>query len=134
MKLIYETLFLLRNKYHFNGYIHIKGIPGTSPELLEMIGYLCDRMSVNLELPTAEGLKKTAPNKVRKNILTPMRFIQNGIKDSRAYHGNTDMKNRMYLDEKSYYDQIALQQPVKAGHCQFKDRTGIMFRQDRVPR
>lgn len=107
MKLIYETLFLLRNKYHFNGYIHIKGIPGTSPELLEMIGYLCDRMSVNLELPTADGLKKTAPNKVRKNILTPMRFIQNGIKDSRAYHGNTDMKNRMYLDEKSYYDQIA---------------------------
>ena len=50
-----------------------------------MIGYLCDRMSVNLELPTAEGLRAVAPNKVRKNILTPMRFIQNGIKDSRMY-------------------------------------------------
>ena len=107
MKLIYETLFLLRNKHHFNGYIHIKGIPGASPQILEMIGYLCDRMSVNLELPTADGLKEVAPNKVRKNILTPMRFIQNGIKDSRRYHGNNSMKSRMYLDENTYYDQMA---------------------------
>ncbi len=52
--------FSLRNKYHFNGYIHIKGIPGASSEVLEMIGYLCDRMSVNLELPTAEGLRAVA--------------------------------------------------------------------------
>ena len=107
MQLIYETLFLLRNKYHFSGYIHIKGIPGASPQILEMIGYLCDRMSVNLELPTADGLREVAPNKVRKNILTPMRFIQNGIKESRQYHGNNSMKNRMYLDEKTYYDQMA---------------------------
>lgn len=60
MRLLYTTLFLLRNKYHFNGYIHIKGIPGASSEILEMIGYLCDRMSVNLELPTAEGLRAVA--------------------------------------------------------------------------
>lgn len=107
MRLLYTTLFLLRNKYHFNGYIHIKGIPGASSEILEMIGYLCDRMSVNLELPTAEGLRAVAPNKVRKNILTPMRFIQNGIKDSRMYHGNRSMKNRMYIDEQAYYEQMA---------------------------
>ena len=107
MHLLYTTLFLLRNKYHFNGYIHIKGIPGASSEILEMIGYLCDRMSVNLELPTAEGLRTVAPNKVRKNILTPMRFIQNGIKDSRMYHGNSSMKNRMYIDEHAYYEQMA---------------------------
>ena len=69
MGLLYETLFLLRSKYHFNGYIHIKGIPGGSQEVVEQIGYLCDRMSVNLEFPTAEGLKEIAPNKVRKNIL-----------------------------------------------------------------
>ena len=106
MRLLYTTLFLLRNKYHFNGYIHIKGIPGASSEILEMIGYLCDRMSVNLELPTAEGLRAVAPNKVRKNILTPMRFIQNGIKDSRMYHGNSSMKNRMYIDEQAYYEQM----------------------------
>ena len=72
-----------------------------------MIGYLCDRMSVNLELPTAEGLRAVAPNKARKNILTPMRFIQNGIKDSRMYHGNSSMKNRMYIDEQAYYEQMA---------------------------
>lgn len=107
MQLLYTTLFLLRNKYHFNGYIHIKGIPGASSEVLEMIGYLCDRMSVNLELPTAEGLRAVAPNKARKNILTPMRFIQNGIKDSRMYHGNSSMKNRMYIDEQAYYEQMA---------------------------
>ena len=106
MQLLYNTLFLLRNKYHFNGYIHIKGIPGASSEILEMIGYLCDRMSINLELPTADGLRAVAPNKVRKNILTPMRFIQNGIKDSRMYHGNSSMKNRMYIDEHTYYEQM----------------------------
>ena len=107
MGLLYETLFLLRTKYHFNGYIHIKGIPGASAEIVEMVGYLCDRMSVNLELPTAEGLRSVAPNKVRRNILTPMRQIQNGIRESRLYHGVTSMKSRVYVDEQSYYDQLA---------------------------
>ena len=51
MGLLYETLYLLRTKYHFNGYIHVKGIPGASADLLELTGYLADRMSVNLELP-----------------------------------------------------------------------------------
>ena len=51
----------------------------TAPELVQRMGYLADRMSVNLELPTAEGLRTLAPNKHRKNILTPMRQIQNGI-------------------------------------------------------
>ena len=83
MGLLYETLYLLRSKYHFNGYIHIKGIPGASADVVEMVGYLCDRMSVNLELPTAEGLRQVAPNKVRQNILKPMRQIQNGIRESR---------------------------------------------------
>lgn len=107
MGLLYETLFLLRGKYRFNGYVHIKGIPGASAEVVELVGYLADRMSVNLELPTAEGLKQVAPNKVRKNILTPMRQIQNGIKQSRQNHGVTSMKSRMYLDERSYYEQMA---------------------------
>ena len=107
MSLLYETLFMLRTRYHFNGYIHVKGIPGASSDLVEMVGYLCDRMSVNLELPTADGLKKVAPNKVRRNILTPMRQIQNGIKESRNYHGVRSMKSRFYLDEKTYYNQIA---------------------------
>jgi len=79
MKLLCETVMLLREKYHFGGYIHLKGIPGASPDLIEAAGWYADRMSVNLELPTAEGLKALAPHKNRKNILTPMRQIQNGI-------------------------------------------------------
>ena len=80
MELIYRTLYLLRNQYRFNGYVHVKAIPGAPPELIQMTGFLADRMSVNLELPTAEGLRELAPNKHRRNILTPMRQIQNGIK------------------------------------------------------
>ena len=87
--------------------MHIKGIPGASADVIEMVGYLADRMSVNLELPTAEGLRQVAPNKVRKNILSPMRQIQNGIKESRQTHGVTSMKSRVYIDEKSYYNQLA---------------------------
>lgn len=80
MEMIYRTLYLLRFKYRFNGYIHVKGIPGADPELIRRVGFLADRMSVNLELPTADGLKTLAPNKHRKTILTPMRQIQEGIK------------------------------------------------------
>lgn len=83
MELIYRTIYLLRNKYRFNGYIHVKAIPGAAPELIERTGFLVDRMSVNLELPTAEGLRTLAPNKHRKNILAPMRQIQNGIENNR---------------------------------------------------
>ena len=79
MELIYETLYKLRTVYRFRGYVHVKGIPGADARLIQQTGYFADRMSVNLELPTAEGLHRLAPNKHRKNILTPMRQIQNGI-------------------------------------------------------
>lgn len=78
MSLIYETLYKLRNEHRFYGYIHVKAIPGTSPEIIEKIGFLADRMSTNLELPTKEGLKQLAPNKNHKNMLTSMRQIQIG--------------------------------------------------------
>lgn len=83
MELLYQTLFLLRNKYRFMGYIHVKGIPGADPLLIEKTGYLADRMSVNLELPTKEGLEKLAPNKTRTNILKNMRQIQSGIENNK---------------------------------------------------
>ena len=70
------TVNLLRNKYHFQGYIHLKAIPGAAPELIARAGYLADRMSVNLELPTADGLRKLAPHKSRQTILRPMKQIQ----------------------------------------------------------
>lgn len=80
MDLIYQTLRKLRGECRFNGYIHVKAIPGADPVLIEKVGFLADRMSVNLELPTAEGLKSLAPSKSRTRILGPMRQIQNGIR------------------------------------------------------
>ncbi len=126
MGLLYETLFLLRNKYHFNGYIHVKGIPGASVDLVEMVGYLADRMSVNLELPTAEGLKTLAPNKVRKNILTPMRQIQSGIKESCCNHGVLSMKSRVAVDEKEYYNQLAQIQESYDKLCDYHSARGVL--------
>lgn len=130
MGLIYETLYLLRVKHHFNGYIHVKGIPGASRELVELVGYLADRMSVNLELPTAEGLRTLAPNKVRQNILTPMRQIQNGIKESRAYHGVNSMKSRMSVLEDKYYAQIADIGELRDSYdrlCDYQSSKGVLL-------
>lgn len=87
MELICRTLRMLREEYHFRGYIHCKAIPGANPLLIEYAGWYADRMSVNLELPTNEGLRQLAPHKSRKNILTPMRQIQAGIAESRQQLG-----------------------------------------------
>lgn len=78
MGLVYETLWKLRNEHHFFGYIHVKAIPGASLEIIEKIGFLADRMSTNLELPTKESLKELAPNKSHKNMLMSMKQIQIG--------------------------------------------------------
>lgn len=79
MELIYETVLRLRTVYHFHGYIHVKAIPGADPQLIQQTGFLVDRMSCNLELPTAEGLQSLAPNKPRRQLLKPMRQIQQQI-------------------------------------------------------
>ena len=66
MELIYETLYKLRNVYHFNGYIHVKSIPGASGELVERLGFLADRMSINLELlqlPDCGNWRQERPEK-----------------------------------------------------------------------
>ncbi len=83
MELICQTVYKLRTGYRFQGYVHVKAIPGADPALVRKAGFLADRISVNLELATAESLKKLAPNKHRKNILGPMKQIQNGIIQSR---------------------------------------------------
>ena len=90
MELLYITLYKLRNECNFQGYIHVKSIPGASQELIQKVGFLADRMSVNLELPTAESLRLLAPHKNRKNILTPMRLVQNKMQENKqeivSYH------------------------------------------------
>ena len=92
MELIYQTVYQLRTIHHFHGYIHVKAIPGADPYLVEKTGFLADRMSVNLELPTADSLKQLAPCKSRHTILKPMRQIQNRIADNKqeliVYHNS----------------------------------------------
>ena len=83
MELIYASLYKLRYECNFQGYIHVKAIPGADEELIRRVGFLADRMSVNLELPTAESLRMLAPHKNRKNILTPMRLVQNKMAENK---------------------------------------------------
>ena len=83
MELLYQTLYRLRRVHRFNGYIHVKAIPGADPLLIEKTGFLADRMSINLELPTADSLKRLAPCKSRNTILKPMRMVQNGITENK---------------------------------------------------
>lgn len=87
MEQICITLQLLRTKYRFNGYIHVKTIPGAPDELLAAAGFLADRISVNLELPTAESLKKLAPNKSFQTIMTPMGKVRDTIAETRTLIG-----------------------------------------------
>ena len=79
-----ECLRLLRQEYRFNGYIHAKAIPGTSPELVQQLGLLADRLSVNIELPSQEGLQTLAPDKSKQAILRPMGLIRDRAAQSKA--------------------------------------------------
>ena len=72
MELMIEALRILREEYRFNGYIHAKTIPGADPVLVEKIGLLADRLSVNIELPSEASLNTLAPDKKKTAILRPM--------------------------------------------------------------
>ena len=82
-ELMIRCLRLLRETYRFNGYIHAKAIPGTAPELVEQLGFLADRLSVNIELPSEAGLKALAPDKTKQAILAPMGQIRTRGRQSR---------------------------------------------------
>jgi putative DNA modification/repair radical SAM protein len=69
----------LRTEHKFNGYIHLKTIPGASDDLMREAGLYADRLSVNLEMPTEEGLKLLAPEKNREDMIAPMDFLKNEI-------------------------------------------------------
>lgn len=72
----------LRTTHRFNGYIHMKSIPGASQELVNEAGMYADRMSVNLEIPTETNLKLLAPEKDHRSVYKPMRYIQQGMMQS----------------------------------------------------
>jgi putative DNA modification/repair radical SAM protein len=75
MELLVQAIKKLRREQNFNGYIHLKVIPGASRDLIREAGLLVDRLSVNIELPSEAGLKLLAPEKKRDDILTPMSYI-----------------------------------------------------------
>ncbi|MCX8639874.1 MULTISPECIES: putative DNA modification/repair radical SAM protein [unclassified Gilliamella] len=79
MEKMIRVVKILRNEYHFNGYIHMKAIPGASNELITEAGLLVDRMSVNLEIATEKNLKLLAPDKDHQSIYQPMRHIQQNL-------------------------------------------------------
>jgi len=73
------ALRMLREEYRFGGYIHAKAIPGADPILTHQLGLLADRLSVNIELPSAPSLSLLAPDKKKEAILAPMKQIRDGI-------------------------------------------------------
>lgn len=77
-----EAISILRNKYKFYGYIHAKAIPGADPELINRLGTLADRISVNIELPSQKSLNALAPDKSKSSILLPMGHITNRIQQN----------------------------------------------------
>lgn len=83
-ELLIETARKLREERHFNGYIHMKGIPGTDSALIQRLGRYVDHMSVNIELPSSQGLKLLAPQKTKESILRPMGDIKEGIAERKS--------------------------------------------------
>ncbi len=79
MELLYKAIHLLRNTYKFNGYIHVKAIPGADKRLIASTGLMADRMSVNIELPSEDSLRVLAPEKSKDSILKPMKLLKEGI-------------------------------------------------------
>ena len=98
MERIYETLLLLRRTYHFNGYIHVKAIPAAPTQLLTQIGFLADRMSINMELPTEQSLHTLAPHKSFQSIFHPMKEMAQGIAASRLAIGKTASMERHHAN------------------------------------
>ena len=73
----------LRQEHNFHGYIHLKAIPGASEELLKEAGLFADRLSVNVEMPTEQSLKLLAPDKNRKDMIAPMKYLKGVIEENR---------------------------------------------------
>ncbi len=106
MELLLETVIKLRKLYNFNGYIHLKGIPGTDELLILRASEYVDRMSFNLELPSEKSLRLLAPQKNKKNIITPM----NRLYEEKEYNG------RKFLPAGQTTQMIVGASPESDGH------------------
>ena len=91
MEKIFQVLDILRNEYHFHGYIHVKVIPGADPTLIHNTGLLADRMSVNIEQPSEQSLNLLAPQKSLQSLIQPMHEIKKQIsqncEERKKFHG-----------------------------------------------
>lgn len=90
MEQLLQTVRILREQHKFNGYIHLKAIPGADYRLITEAGKYVDRMSANIELPTNNGLQLLAPQKQQQNILSSMGKISLGIKEYLAERKTTN--------------------------------------------
>ena len=99
MEKMCEALRMLRTTYRFNGYIHIKAIPGASQELIYSAGLLADRISINMELPTQSSLVSLAPNKSMTTILNPMNQISETIAQHRVAIGKSALMERAGINK-----------------------------------
>ena len=95
-ELMIQTLQILREEHRFNGYIHAKAVPGASPELVDQLGRLADRMSVNMELPSQKSLQLLCPQKSKQSILAPMRQIRDSSAED-AESRSLTRRNTTYL-------------------------------------
>ena len=122
-ELLIRTAKILREEKNFNGYIHMKGIPGTDPRLIRELGKYVDRMSVNIELPSSAGLKLLAPQKTKENILLPMREIRSGIAE-RKENRKTSRKAPAFVPAGQTTQLIIGATPDRAGRI----KAGVLFR------
>ena len=99
----------LRLVHHFNGYIHMKSIPGASQELVNEAGLYADRLSVNIEIPNEASLRTLAPEKDFKSVFAPMRYIQQGV-----LQGYTSSIIRLISET---YDEACLLFGIHSGKC-----------------
>ncbi len=99
-ELMVEAISILRDDYRFRGYIHAKAIPGASPELIERMGRLVDRISINLELPSRKSLDLLAPQKKGERIFAPMRQIRDSIAEDAETRGSSRRRTTLYPSSK----------------------------------
>ena len=120
MEILLQAVKMLRTVYNFNGYVHLKAIPHADQKLVEQASMYADRMSVNIELPSAQGLKALAPAKTKESIIKPMRLLsdiyQNGKEIFKDTNLLTSKDNIMIVDAlpKKTEDK-QLKKPIPAG-------------------
>lgn len=98
-ELMLRALSILREEYGFRGYIHAKAVPGTSFELVQQLGLLADRLSVNVELPSARSLSLLCPDKTRASVLDPMKHISESIAEDTESRALVRKRKTVYLSD-----------------------------------